>query len=427
MEKTQNENKSSIVKLIMWFFGGLVFVVTIWLLLDIFSQISQYTISQVVSGIFFSLFPSIFCILALPIINRQPANVVGWLMFLIAIGGMLTIVSENYFQDMASPPATLSPIFWIMLFTTNVSWVLFLIPLILIPLFFPTGYPPSPRWNWVVYLAGGLFIFLFATTVLATEINTGYADWVVQNPIGILPVEKLENVVNIIWVLALGVLILSCMSAIIVRYRKGTKLERTQIKWVIYSSLFFNISYIFLLITSAIFNKDGSSVLLSNLIDLLLAFSLLAIPAGISIAILRYRLWDIDFVINRSLVYGALTVFLIALFGGSLYIVNGLFHLSGSSLIAVTISAAIFGSLFQPTRRSLQRFVDRRFYNIQIDYNKTPIPTSTNVTSVLKQTQFGEYKNLELIGRGAWLKFTNPLTQPWARLLPLKFFQPTLL
>jgi len=123
---------------------------------------------------------------------------------------------------------------------------------------------------------------------------------------------------------------------------------------------------------------------------------------GILFSILRYRLWDIDFIINRSLVYGALTALLAALFGGSLFIVSQLFqNYTGGPLVAVAVSATVFGGIFQPTRRQIQRFVDRRFYHIEIDYQKTPPDVSTGgMTEVLRQTHFGVYHDLELIGRG---------------------------
>ncbi|MCX6068286.1 MAG: serine/threonine-protein kinase, partial [Chloroflexi bacterium] len=130
-------------------------------------------------------------------------------------------------------------------------------------------------------------------------------------------------------------------------------------------------------------------------------------------SILRYRLWDIDFVINRSLVYGALTTLLAVLFGGSLFIVSQLFqNYAGGPLVAVAISATVFGVIFNPTRRRIQRFVDQRFYNIQIDYQKTPPAlASGGQTQVLHQVHFGQYQGLELIGRGGMAevyKSTHP-------------------
>jgi serine/threonine-protein kinase len=208
----------------------------------------------------------------------------------------------------------------------------------------------------------------------------------------------------------------------IFRYRKvSNPIQRQQAKWVIYGlTLMILVSSIpdDLLLTPMLFPLLGglsTKIYFFVYIPLIIVGSFLAPVLGIGFSILRYRLWDIDFIINRSLVYGALTAVLAALFGGSLFIVSQLFqNFSGGPLVAVAISATVFGAVFQPTRRHVQRFVDQRFYHIEIDYQKTPPNLATDgMTQVLRQTNFGEYKNLELIGRGGMAevyKSTNPTT-----------------
>jgi len=149
----------------------------------------------------------------------------------------------------------------------------------------------------------------------------------------------------------------------------------------------------------------------------------LCLTLGIFFSIFRYRLWDIDFIINRSLVYGALTVLLALVFGGSLFIISRIVE-GQNFVLAFGITALIAGTSFNPTRRRIQRFVDQRFYNINIDYQKTPLDIpSGSATQVLRTTQFGVYQNLELIGRGGMAevyKSTHPqLNQPVAiKILP---------
>lgn len=191
------------------------------------------------------------------------------------------------------------------------------------------------------------------------------------------------------------------------RYRKfSNPIQRQQSKWVIYGialmtigsfceALLHPIYFPYLNGLSLKFYLFVVSVIINN------GFPCAPIIA-IIFSILHYRLWDIDFIINRSLVYGTLTVLLVALFGGSLFMISQIFqNFSGSPIVAIAISASIFGFIFQPTRRQIQRFVDQRFYKIEIDYQKTQpdLPAKSNI-EILHQTRFGIYENLELIGRG---------------------------
>lgn len=121
----------------------------------------------------------------------------------------------------------------------------------------------------------------------------------------------------------------------------------------------------------------------------------LLFPVSLTIAILRYRLWDIDFVINRSLVYGALTVALGGVFTGMLWAVSQVAQ-GQAFIIAFGLTAVLGGAFFQPARRRLQRFVDQRFYHIEIDYQQTPAIHAPAPA----QHAFGPYGGLELIGRG---------------------------
>jgi hypothetical protein len=128
--------------------------------------------------------------------------------------------------------------------------------------------------------------------------------------------------------------------------------------------------------------------------------SMLIAPLALGISILRYRLWDIDFVINRSLVYGALTVFLGILFAGSLFVVSRISQaLTGGqqSVIAIAVSALAFGLLFQPVRRRLQRLVDQHVYGIRINYQRAAPPGTAYAPA---RPRLGAYTDLEPAGYG---------------------------
>jgi len=423
-ELAKNRNikiSPAVAKRFSWGLIGLAAIATVWGIGDALHQLATGLVSvwELFAGISFRLFPIIFAVLAALVINRQPTNLIGWLMAIPVLGGTLTFISEAYFQDVVVPPVDPSFLFLMMIWISGTSWILFIFPIILIPLFFPDGHPPSPHWNWVKYYAGMMVLLLFGIATVSKEIGPTDATWTVTNPIGFLSNDTIDHWFGLPWTLMLILLVSTCIAALIVRYRRGASVEKAQIKWVVYACLFFGVIYLALLPVSF----QSSNSFLNGLFSILLGLSLFVVPFGISIAILRYRLWDIDFVINRSLVYGTLTVLLALIFGGSLFLISRI--VEGQNLVlAFGVTALIAGSSFNPARRRIQRFVDQRFYHIEIDYQKTPTALATgSMTQVLRQTQFGVYQNLELIGRGGMAevyKSTHPtLNQPVAiKILP---------
>lgn len=217
--------------------------------------------------------------------------------------------------------------------------------------------------------------------------------------------------------------------------RHASPLQRQQTKWVVFGlGAAFFLGWVIPVLPRVIFpalsQPTSPGLLYFGISSTLSVIAVSLMPISLGLAILRYRLWDIDFVINRSLVYGALTLLLFVFFGLSLFVISQLFqNFAGGPLVAVALSAGAFGAVFQPTRRHLQRFVDRRFYNIQLDYQKTP-PAALPISSDPKTT-FGPYTDLQLIGRGGMgevYKATHPtLNQPVAlKLLPTHLAGPDL-
>jgi serine/threonine-protein kinase len=428
--KINNKISRALAKWLSWGFVGLTTVSIVWGIGDALPQlVEQGNPLGLVVEIAFRLFPLTFAVLASLIINRQPNNIVGWLMVFPVLGGILSFIAESYLHDIVVPPIEPSFLLLLMIWIDSTSWTLFIFPIILIPLFFPDGRPPSPRWNWVAYYAGAVLLFFYGIVAVSKEFGPSdfgpnVTPWIVTNPIGFVSNDIIDRFFGLPWSIALLLLVAACMAALIVRYRSGTSVEQAQIKWVVYASLFFGITYIALLPISF----ESENIFLNTLFSFLFAFSLSVVPLGISIAILRYRLWDIDFVINRSLVYGALTALLAALLGGGLYVVSHLFqNLTGGPLVAVAASAAVFGGIFQPARRQLQRFVDRRFYHIEIDYQKTPPNLAIgSMTQVLRQTNFGVYQDLELIGRGGMAEVYKSLHPTLGVPVAIKILPPKL-
>ncbi|MGH3146475.1 MAG: hypothetical protein ACRDTR_11810, partial [Rubrobacter sp.] len=181
---------------------------------------------------------------------------------------------------------------------------------------------------------------------------------------------EVEALGPILWALGISVLVLWCVSALLsgvslfLRFRRSRSVERQQMKWFVYAGV---------LTVVVLVQPPGSPVVDVASFLQILFIPLLPVAAGV--AILKYRLYDIDLIINRTLVYGALTASLVATYFGGVTILQWLFRvLTGQeqqSQIVVVASTLAIAALFNPLRRGIQGFIDRRFYRGKYDAAKT--------------------------------------------------------
>ena len=308
--------------------------------------------------------PVLFSVLAALIIARQPGNRVGWLLMLPAL---VTAVSPQWL--LADPPAALTPGLWLWLWFDNWSWIPVLFPIILIPLHFPTGRPPSSRWNWVNWLAIGMWLFFMVLASFFDNVGLIDYEWVLPNPIGFIPNEVAEGPILIGWGIGLVTVVSASVVSLFVRYRRAQAVERQQIKWLLYAGAFFVVVY-----TAVYFVSDAQvHGFASGWAYLILLLSILAFPVVIAIAILRYQLFDIDVIIHKTLIYSVLTGLLVLTYFGSVLLLENAFRfLTGQkSAIVIVISTLIIAALFSPLRRRVQAFIDRRFYRSKYNAEKT--------------------------------------------------------
>ncbi len=207
---------------------------------------------------------------------------------------------------------------------------------------------------------------------------------------------------------------LASVGLMVYRYRRAVSPnQRQQIRWVFVGTLGPLLWFILFNIPSglvpALSDVSSPVYLIFQITTRVFSIPLfLVFPACVTIAIARYKLFDIDFLINRALVYGALTVFLATIFGLVLILVNAIVRVVAGqqTTLGLVLSALAAGALFQPTRKALQRFVDRTFYRIKIDYLKTPAAARQKANPVSPDTQtqapllFSSYEGLTLIGKG---------------------------
>jgi hypothetical protein len=227
--------------------------------------------------------------------------------------------------------------------------------LVFVPLLFPTGRPPSPRWRLVGWVAAAGGVLMFAAEAFAPGPLENY-DWI-DNP---LAGSWLPG-----WFSGLGFALwcatsLAAAASVVVRFRRSHGAEREQLKWFT--------AAVAQLVAAFVVSFSLSSVVGEDLGWGIIAVALLGVPVAVAIAILRHRLYDIDVVINRALVYGALTATLGATYL-ALVLLIGL--AVGRSGFAVAVSTLAVAALFGPARARIQGAVDRRFYRRKYDAQLT--------------------------------------------------------
>jgi hypothetical protein len=287
------------------------------------------------------------------IVGRHPRHTVGWILCLVGLfGGFESLAFELAEVD---PTAAL----WVWMAWGGLLLTFFNTGLIVaLPAYFPTGRLLTPRWRAVPWL-----LFAGATLInLEVGLIPGPMSAVdVPNPAavpGLTPVLEVIGPVGFLSFLAGG---LGSFASMVVRFRRSRGIERQQLKWMAWAAGLLAGSFVV-----AVF-WDPTTVLWAQLL-VVLGFT--AIPVAAGIAILRYRLYDIDLVINRTLVYAALTGLLGLVYVGSVVLLGGLLPVEGNDL-AVAGSTLAVAALFSPARRRIQAFVDRRFYRSRYDAART--------------------------------------------------------
>jgi hypothetical protein len=254
------------------------------------------------------------------------------------------------------------PIAWLL------SWVYvpgLLLLLAFLPLYFPDGRLPSPRWKWVALSAGFLTVALgVGSALLPGKIK----DENIVNPLGIERLRPVLDLLDGVATVATFLTVLAAVASLLVRFRRSVGDERQQIKWLLYAAAALPAWFGINPLLSAAFPT------LSELVAFWLVDNLLfaGIPIAIGVAILKYRLYEIDLLINRTLVYGSLTAMLVGVYVGSTVVLQGLLRaLTGQeSQLAIVASTLAIAALFNPLRRRLQSFIDRRFYRRKYDARK---------------------------------------------------------
>jgi hypothetical protein len=251
---------------------------------------------------------------------------------------------------------------WISIWMGDSGWVLLLTFTFLL---FPTGHVPSRRWRPLAWLVVAMLVF----HVFVSMLQPGpFADWqAVNNPLAApLPawLTTLDEQLGTFLVLP----VLASIASLIFRYRAASGEVRQQIKWIALVAA----AICVLLIGSTLADATGQESLIAAS-NFAFAVGLVAFPAAVGISILRHRLWDIDLLIRRTLVYSVLTGLLaLAYFASVLLLQPPLARLTGQgNQLATVLSTLLIAGLFVPLRGRVQRAIDRRFYRAKVDAART--------------------------------------------------------
>jgi hypothetical protein len=294
------------------------------------------------------------------IVWRRPSHPIGWLLCAFGLAnGLAAFAAEYAIYGLVSHPGAApgaGALAWVTswLFAVNLALLTALL------LLFPSGRPPSPRWRWVLGLTSvgnGLVVI----GALALWPRRGAALLQTNGP---APAGVLAELGNAGFWAALAAL-LAAGASLVVRFRRARGVERQQLKWLLYAVV------IAILGTPLLSLAPSRTPELA--VDLASALLIALIPVAVGLAILRYRLYDIDRLINRTLVYGLLTALLAGVYALVVLVPGQLFGGLGTNQPswAVAVATLAVAALFRPARRRIQQVVDRRFNRRKYDAAKT--------------------------------------------------------
>jgi hypothetical protein len=295
--------------------------------IDHWLQVVAYTAFEVVGAV---------------VMLQVPGNRIGWICIAIGIGGALGGAATEY--ETYAAVRGLAGVGLASIVLTAVAFPAVALAFTFLPLLFPDGHLPSPRWRVVAWLAAlDIAMLAFAFGFAASSGSTFVESAVRLIPPGPLA-EAIQTAAGALTIVA-GVL---CASALVVRYRTAAREERLQLKWVAAAVTIFAAS---LVVSIAASPLD------------LFPFAIPLLPLSVGVAVLRYRLYDIDVLINRALVYVPLSALLAGLYAASVALFQRLFTaLTGDrSDAAIVITTLILAALFTPIRKAFEGAVDARF------------------------------------------------------------------
>jgi hypothetical protein len=305
------------------------------------------------------------------IVAHRPGNVVGWIFSAIGLLTATGVLATEYAAYASrtrpgSPPGVVVAAWY-----TSWWWYPTLVlVLVFTPLMFPTGRLLSTHWRPVAVVAAAGTATIITLSALQPTLQN--EDHPLRNPIGFAGIPDPEE--GLLGAILFGLLLLCSVAAVlsvVLRFRRSRGVERQQLKWFTYAAALMGV---FLLLTDYLFPQSG-------VVDVLYGLVVALVPVAAGVAVLRYRLYDIDRLINRTLVYGLLTALLGAVYATAVLVLGQLFGGVGRDPPSWAVAGATLAvaALFQPARRRTQAVVDRRFNRRKYDAAQTIQAFSTRL------------------------------------------------
>jgi hypothetical protein len=331
--------------------------------------VDQWLENAVVSVVFSPVLAVVtvlsFSTMGAVIASRRPHNLIGWLFCAIGFVGGVRLFSTEYAAYSLVAESGLPPGGEVLAWIASWLWVPDIGLYLYLALLFPNGRLPSTRWRYFAWFIG----VVITTGTVAVALSPGPIRGLepIENPLGL---EGAPNAAVLTEAL-LYALALVAVASVLARLQRSRGVERQQIKWFAYAGAVLATSTVITYVLS-----EATSLRWLGWVAFLPAFvGMAGVPVAVGVAILRYRLYEIDLIINRTLVYGSLTAMLAAIYFGSVATTQAIFRaLTGHEeqpQLAIVVSTLVIAALFNPLRRRIQGFIDRRFYRRKYDAAKT--------------------------------------------------------
>lgn len=306
---------------------------------------------------------AVFAVVGLVLAAKRPANAVGWLLVGVALSLSLNVLVVRYaVYGLLAHPGSLPGAAGAAALGSS-AWVILISSLALLLLMFPDGRLPSRRWRVVVW------------TLLVVDVSTWIGNTLVpgpfsrplnayDNPIGVGALGSVHSALSEPGWLTILIVAAGAVS-LVQRFRRAKGDERQQYKWFTFAAALFPVA---MLVTQVIDSVVGQVTTADTVASSVTGVVATVIPVATAVAVLRYRLYEIDRIVSRTVVYALVTVVLGGAYVGLVLASEAVFApVARGSSVAVALSTLVVAALFFPVRTRVQRFVDRRFYRSKID------------------------------------------------------------